>query len=212
MTARTARRRAATLRSLFGALVCGVVVVVGSGCSAITLMPSLDDELDRSLAHMVESAQDSLWDFRDGLATDPEATLPQTGFVSDARPAYQDPAFTVGGGSLTLLGLSTSPEGTTLILATSGGASSGGGWFYQSRSAAVCFTLRFPVDEAAIHTEPSDCSDGQGHGLKDLAEFERHGDPVPLDDLDVRRTVTEADFPALPCQCSSGGDCDCPGG
>lgn len=41
---------------------------------------------------------------------------------------------------------------------------------------------------------------------------ERHGGPVPLGDLTVRRTVTAADFQPLPCQCHSGGSCECPGG
>jgi hypothetical protein len=72
--------------------------------------------------------------------------------------------------------------------------------------------MRFPKTESTIYTDPSDCSDGQGHGLREIAEFDRHGDPISLDELDVRRVVTEADFQPLPCQCGSGGSCDCPGG
>lgn len=190
----------------------GGMAAAGTGCSPVSLMPSLDDELRAGLAHMVESAQDDLWSYRDSLATAPEATLAEIDFVSDARPSYLDPTFVPDGGVYTVLGVSSSPDGSTLTLATSAGAESGGGFFYQSRSAAVCFALRFPVGERAIHTDTSDCTDGHGHGLRDLADYARHGDPIPLDDFDVRRTVTEVDFAPLPCQCSSGGSCDCPGG
>lgn len=183
-----------------------------AGCSGVSLTSSLEDELRTGLAHMVESAQEDLWRYRDSLAADPEAALLQIDFVSDARPSYDDPAFVPGGGTYVILGVSSSPEGASLTLATSAGASSGGGWFAQSRSAAVCFTLQFPVEDQSIHTDTSDCTDGQGHGLSDVTEYERHGDPISLDDLDVRRTVTEDDFQPLPCQCSSGGDCNCPGG
>lgn len=204
-------RTSRATRSLAAAGV-SVLGLVAAGCSTVSFTPSLDDELHARLAHMVESAQDDLWWYRDALAADPEATLPQIDFVSDARPSYDDPALVPGGGTYTLLGVSSSPEGTSLTLATSAGASSGGGWFYQSRSAAVCFTLHLPLDDAAIQTSASDCTDGRGHGLSDVADYARHGEPVSLDVLDVRRTVTEEDYRPLPCRCSSGGDCDCPGG
>lgn len=171
-----------------------------------------DGELYRSLAHMVESAQEDLWQFREDLAHDPEATIPEIWFVSDARPIYGDPSFAVGGGTYTLLGASTTSEGSTLTLATSGSTESGGGWFYSHKRAAVCFELFFPAEEAAIHTSSSDCTDGNGHGLADVPAFERHGAPVSIDELTLRRTVTDEDFQPLPCQCSSGGSCECPGG
>ncbi|GGD64761.1 hypothetical protein [Microbacterium murale] len=193
--------------------VLGGVITATAGCSTSLMMPSLDDRLKGSLASMIESAQDDLWQFRGALATDPEGTLPGISFVSDARPAYGDPAFAVGEGAYTLLGVASSPDAATLTLATSAGASTGGGWFYESRNATVCFTLRFPTTESAIHTGPADCSDGQGHRLSDVENFfERHGDPIPFEELDVRATVTEADFQPLHCQCYSGSECDCPGG
>jgi len=188
------------------------MAAVTTGCSSVSLTPSLDDELHADLTHMVESARNDLWSYRDSLATDPEGTLPQIGSVSDARPLYEDPTAVLKGGVYTLLGVSSSHEGAALTLATSADAHSGGGWFYQSRSAAVCFVLRFPVEERVVHADPSDCTDGRGHGLIDVADYARHGDPISLRELDVRRTVTEADFQPLPCQCSSGGRCDCPGG
>lgn len=205
-------RRRQVKRIVLSVLACGSVTVAAAGCSTFTLTPSLEGQLHDNLAYMVESAQDDLWEYRDQLARDPEGTLAGIGFVSDARPAFEDPVNEVGGGTYILLGLSSSPEETTLVLATSAGASSGGGWFYQSRTAAVCFTLRFPQAESAIHTDSSDCTDGRGNSLSDLPEAERYGEPIPLDGLDVRRTVTDADFKPLPCQCHSGGDCNCPGG
>lgn len=170
-----------------------------------------DEELHGALAHMVEEAQEDLWQFREPLLADAEGTIPQIWFVSDARPFFDDPSSVMGGGTYTLVDAVTTAEGVTLTLATSAGVESGGGWFYSQRSGAVCFDLQFPASEAALHAEESDCTNANGQGLE-LPIFTRHGGPVPLGDLTVRRTVTAADFQPLPCQCHSGGSCECPGG
>lgn len=79
-------------------------------------------------------------------------------------------------------------------------------------TAAVCFTLVFPQNEATILTEPADCGDRGPTEPPALPGFDDATRAVPLDELDVRLRVTEEDYPVLPCQCASGGDCDCPGG
>src|SRR3546814_4473928 len=118
------------------------MTAVGSGCSAVSLTPSLDEELHAGLAHMIESAQDDLWWYRDSLATDPEGTLPQIDSVSDARPSYEDPAFVPHGGVYTLVDVSSSPEGSTLTLATSAGAESGGGWRSEEHTSELQSLMR----------------------------------------------------------------------
>ncbi|MEZ3155516.1 hypothetical protein AB1K56_01175 [Microbacterium sp. BWR-S6Y] len=197
---------------IIGSVAIGLAALLAAGCG---VMHSPESNLEDSLARMVEGAQDSLWPYRADIVSDPEAAVARVGSVSDVRPAYVDPAFVPAGGTYKLLGVTTSAEGTSLILATSGGSETGGGLFYDYRSAAVCFELRFPAGERRIDTLASDCTDGQGHGLADVAEvidYTRHGEPRSIDGLDVRRTVTAEDYPTMPCQCSSGGTCDCPGG
>lgn len=199
-----------------GLVVVGLVALAGAQIvmftAALGSETERDEALHRSLAGMVEGSPEDLWQFRDQLAHHAEATIPEIWFVSDARPIYDDPAYAVGGGTYTLLGVATTPEGSTLTLATSAGTESGGGLFYSQRNAAVCFNLFFPSAEQAIHTSSSDCTDGNGHGLADGPEFERFGVPISLDDMTLRLIVTSEDFPPLPCQCTSGGSCDCPGG
>lgn len=188
------------------------IAIVAGLCAVTGCAPGIDQLVDESLADDVEGAQDALWEYRGALLADPEQTIAGIDFLADARPIYEDPAYVLGAGQYTLLAASGSAEGTTLTLVAVGGAQTGGGWWYQQQSAVVCFDLRFPADEDAIHTEASDCSGGGGHGLGDIADFDQYGEPISLDELDVRRTVTEADHPPPICQCHSGGDCDCPGG
>ncbi|MEI3849244.1 MULTISPECIES: hypothetical protein [unclassified Microbacterium] len=173
--------------------------------------PRRDDELYDALAHMVEGAQEDLWEFREPLLADAEATIPQIWSISDARPYFDDPSIDIGAGTYTLVDSETTAEGVTLTLATSASVEAGAGWFYSQRSGAVCFDLQFPAAEAALHVEESDCTNANGQGLE-LQLLKQHGAPIPLGDLTVRRTVTDADFTPLPCQCHSGGSCDCPGG
>lgn len=120
----------------------GGMAAVTTGCSSVSLTPSLDDELHADLTHMVESARNDLWSYRDSLATDPEGTLPQIGSVSDARPLYEDPTAVLKGGVYTLLGVSSSHEGAALTLATSADAHSGGGVLSVAECRGV---LRFTV-------------------------------------------------------------------
>lgn len=173
--------------------------------------PRRDDELNDALAYMVEEAQEDIWQFREPLLDDAEATIPRIWFISDARPYFDDPSIDIGAGTYTLVDSVATAEGVTLTLATSAGVETGGGWFYSQRSGAVCFDLQLPATEAALHVEESDCTNANGEGLE-LPIFQRHGAPIPLSDLTVRRTVTDADSKPLPCQCHSGGSCDCPGG
>lgn len=190
----------------------GLAALLATECG---VMPSPETELQDALAGSVNRAQDTFWPYRVGIVSDPETAITRIGFLSDVRPAYVDPSFVPAGGSYKLLGLSASADGTSLILATSAGVETGGGLFYDQRSAAVCFELRFPAGERKIHTLASDCTDGAGHGLADVADvidYARYGEPQSIDGLDVRRTVTAEDYPSLPCQCASGGTCDCPGG
>lgn len=106
----------------------------------------------------------------------------------------------------------TDAEGTALLLTASGGAETGGGWFYKSRESYTCYLLRISEDMSSISTEPASCPEGTA---RDPAEILGGGNEISffsLDELDVRLHVDATDYESLPCQCSSGGDCDCPGG
>lgn len=129
----------------------------------------------------------------------------------DARRAYTDPTHEVSPGSWTLLELEQNADGTTLTLVTSARYESGGGLFAESRGGFTCYTLRVAPDASWFDTKPSDCTDGQGHGLSDLFDV-TETEIVPLAYFDVQRTLDASDHEPLPCQCSSGGECDCPGG
>lgn len=174
--------------------------------------PSVDTLVERSLADSVENAQDDLWSYREQVIADPDAAIASIDFVSDARPIYDDPTYDMGDAQYVLLATSSSPGEATLTLVAFGGAETGGGLWYEQESAVVCFDLRFSADDDSLHTEPSDCTDGQGNGVDDIPGFDEHGEPIALDRLEVRRTVTPADHPPPICQCHSGSECDCPGG
>lgn len=184
--------------------------LVLSGCF---LSPASQAEqgMRNGLAEMVAESQDAVWESREELAADAEAALPGVWGVTDARPGYTDPTYEVSFGTWTLLALEQNADGTALTLTTSARYESGGGLFAESRGGFTCYTLRISPDASRIDTEPSDCTDGQGHGLPDLIDTEENR-VIPLHELDVQRTIDASDHQPLPCQCSSGGDCDCPGG
>lgn len=167
-----------------------------TGCA-----PSIDDLVSNSLEDSVEKAQDSLWEYRDQLASSPDATVPDLYFVRDARGGVDDPDANY---SYTLFALDVTADDATLTLLATGGAQTGGGWWYEQRNAAVCFKLTFPRDEKTIETTPASCPD--------VTLLDRFDEVVRLEDLSPRLVVTEDDHPALTCQCHSGSDCECPGG
>lgn len=191
---RTRHRRSAVP----GALAIVAVVAVSSltGCS-----PSIEAQVDGSLEDAIERAQDSLWEYRDRIADDPETAIPELSFVSDYRDGVDE---SEGNASYTLLGLDAGDDRATLTLLASGSAVTGGGWWYTQRDAAVCVDLVFSTSEKSIVTEPATCPD-----IPQLAEYD---EVVALGDLHPRLVVTQADYPPPVCQCYSGSTCDCPGG
>ena len=177
------------------------MAAVLSAASLTGCAPSIDDMVNGSLEEAVERAQDDLWDYRAQIITDPEVAIAELGFVSDYRQRIDNPE---GSASYTLFDLEETGEGTALTLLAGGGAQTGGGWWYDQRTAAVCFTLTFAPDAKSISTSPATCPDPP--------RPERYDSVVPLEELNPRTVVTEEDHPPPVCQCSSGGDCDCPGG
>lgn len=182
----------------------GIALAATAAVTAIALtacVPSITDLLQRSAASSVERMQDDLWHYRDEIVADPEAAIIALGYITDARegvpPEYNRDR-------TLLLDMSDANSGPALTLLTSGGAETGGGWTYDQQSAAVCFTLTFPLTRDRIVTTPVPCPD-----IPQLEHFDR---VYSLDELDVRREVTVADYPAPVCQCYSGSPCDCPGG
>lgn len=173
-----------------------LVVIVGAltGCA-----PSIGTLVRDSLAESVEDAQDSLWEHRDQIVSDPEAAVAGLGFVHDAREGADD-----GSGLYTLVALDQADDTVTLTLVVGGGATTGGGHWYQQSSAATCVDFVFPQAAAEIRAEDAVCGD--------IPDADRYDEVVPFRDLDVRESVTAADYPPPICQCHSGGDCDCPGG
>lgn len=184
------------LRRSIAAAAVAVAVLALSAC-----VPSITDMLERSTATSIERTQDGLWYHRDEIVANPEQTIIDLGYIADARqgvpPEYNRDR-------TLLLDLSDGEVGPSLTLLTSGGAETGGGWTYDQQSAAVCFTLTFPSTRDRIVTTPATCPD-----IPQLEHFDR---VYSLDELDVRREVTVADYPAPVCQCYSGSPCDCPGG
>ncbi|MFK3835987.1 hypothetical protein [Microbacterium sp. NPDC087868] len=181
-----------------------IAVAAAVALSVIALtacVPSITDILQRSTASSVEQIQDDLWPYRADIVTDPEQAIVALGFIADARHGV--PLEDNRGGTL-LLNISDGEDGPALTLLASGGAQTGGGWTYDQQSAAVCVTLTFPQTRDRIVTTPARCPD-----IPQLEHFDR---VYSLDDLDVRREVTDADYPAPVCQCYSGSPCDCPGG
>ncbi|GEM_PF-1848744 len=200
-----------TLASRLAALV--GITLTSLALSGCFLSPASQAEhgLRNALADSVAESQDIVWEFREELTRDPEAALPAVWGVADARPVYSDATHEVAFGSWTLLGLQQSDDGTALTLTTSARYESGGGFFAHTSDGFTCYTLLIAPDASRIDTEPSDCTDGNGHGLSDFVDISETR-VVPVQELDVQRTVDASDHEPLPCQCSSGGDCDCPGG
>ncbi|MFJ4253704.1 hypothetical protein [Microbacterium sp. NPDC090003] len=182
----------------------GITAAVSVAATAILLtacVPSITDILQRSTASSVEQMQDELWPYRDEIVADPEQAIIDLGYILDARQGVP-PKYNRGG--TLLLDMSDAGNGPALTLLTTGGAETGGGWTYDQQSAAVCFTLTFPLTRDRIVATPAACPD-----IPQLEHFDR---VYSLDDLDVRGEVTVADYPAPVCQCYSGSPCDCPGG
>ncbi|MEV4667336.1 hypothetical protein [Microbacterium sp. LWO12-1.2] len=191
-----------------------VLVAAGviSGCSWISPEAQMDRQLKSELADMVEGAQDATWQFRGELAADPEAAIPEVGGIADARAALSDPTLEIPPGIWTLIDLAKTDEGTALTLTTKVDVTRGGGFFISSDEGRVCFVLLVSPDGSRIDTLPADCGDAVGPALGDEVRDDGESIEVYLDELDLRRSVDGSDYRPLPCQCHSGGDCDCPGG
>ena len=182
------------------------------GCAWISPEAQMDRQLKSELADMVEGAQDATWQFRDELASDPEAAMPGVWGIADARAALSDPTLEVVSGTWTLIDLAQTDDGTALTLTTKVEVTRGGGFFITSDEGRVCFELLVSPDGSRIDTLPADCGDAVGTALGDEVRTDGESIEVDLEDLDVRRSVDIADYPPLPCQCYSGSVCDCPGG
>lgn len=186
------------MSSLAGRIAAGAVLAATVGVLA-GCAPSIGTLMRDSLADSVEDAQDVLWEYRDQMVEDPEATVAGLDFIVDARGGAD-----TGSHLYTLLADEEAGDGVALTLAVEGGAETGGGLWYQQSTAVTCVDFVFPEAAAEIRTEGAACGDAV-----DAASYD---EVVPFSDLQVRETVTAADHPPPICQCHSGGDCDCPGG
>lgn len=177
-----------------------VVAIIAAAAMLVGCAPSIENLVRVSLADSIEDAQDSMWEHRGRIVTDPEATIAELSPASDLRDGTDE----LDGNPIKLLDLDSTGDSTTLTLLAFGGAQTGGGWWYQQRQGAVCFTLTLPRGEEVIEAGPADCPN--------IPELDGIEDIVPLEELDVRITVTKAGYPDSVCQCYSGSECDCPGG
>ncbi|MCE4024785.1 hypothetical protein LXM50_02230 [Microbacterium sp. Au-Mic1] len=188
---------------IIGALMVGACAALISGCAAWSPQADAERSARQGLAAMVEKSQDQIWQFRALLSRDPESALPDIDGLVDLRLHSAE-------GSWLLTDLRRDDSGTAMTLTTSAGGESGGGLFYAQVSLRTCWTLIVAPDGTRIDTEAADCDEGAAAGR--APEPLREATIVPLTDLEVRSHVDETDYPALPCQCSSGEVCDCPGG
>lgn len=152
---------------------------------------------------MVEESQDQIWPFRAALSHDPEAALANISGLADVRRTSAE-------GSWLLTDLRQDASGTALTLMTSASGETGGGLFYAQVSLRTCWTLVVARDGSGIDTTSADCA--RSPVASRLPESMAEATTVALDDLTVRRHVDTTDYPAAPCQCSSGEPCECPGG
>lgn len=165
-----------------------------AGCA-----PSIDSLVRDNLAGGVEEVQDTLWEYRDQIARDPEAAVAGLDFLGDARAGVVE-----GARPYTLVDLESAADGATLTLVVRGGATTGGGLWAEQALALTCVDFVFPRAVDEIRVEEAACTD-----VPDIRSDE---EIVPFRDLPVRESVTAEDYPPPICQCHSGGDCDCPGG
>ena len=181
-----------------GRVAAGVVLAIAVG-ALVGCAPSIGSLVRDSLAESVEDAQDSLWEHRDQIVSDPEAAIVGLDVIGDARDGTED-----GSHLYTLLALADDEDEVTLTLAVTGSAVTGGGHWYQQSSAVTCVDFVFPEAAAEIRAEGAACGD--------IPDADKYDEVVPFTELQVRDSVTVADYPPPVCQCHSGGDCDCPGG
>lgn len=181
----------------------GACIALGSACAPWPLQSGAEDSARQGLVHMVEKSQDRIWPFRAALSHDPEGALASIYGLADVRRTSAD-------GSWLLTDLRQDASGTALTLMTSASGETGGGLFYAQVSLRTCWTLVVAPDGSGIDTTSADCVGILVVGR--LPEAMVEASAVALDDLTVRRHVDATDYPAVPCQCSSGELCECPGG
>lgn len=179
----------------------GVALVLAAAALA-GCAQSIDSLVRDNLADEVEQAQDTLWEYRDQIARDPEAAVAGLDFLADARAGAVD-----GAGPYTLVDLRSAADKTTLTLVVRGGATTGGGMWAEQAYALTCVDVVFPRAVDEIRVEEAACAD-----IPDIPDVRSYEEIVPFGELEVRETVTAEDYPPPICQCHSGGDCDCPGG
>lgn len=175
-----------------------LVALVALALALTGCTPNLDDRVNTSLEHSIEDAQDTLWEFRDRIASNPEETFADLYFVSDLRDGEGDLS------PIRLLDLIESSDGPTLTLLGTGDSQTSAGMWSSQADGAVCFNLTFPRKEKVIRTTPAECPV--------TAPVEGYDSVIPLEELSPRLVVTQDDYPPPVCQCYSGSPCDCPGG
>lgn len=188
---------------IFGALMLGACVVPLSGCIAWSPEADAEHGARQGLASLVEESQDRIWESRVALTQDPEAAVATIPGLADVRRGSAE-------GTWLLTDLRQDASGTALTLTASAGGEAGGGLFFQQATLRTCWTLLVAPEGSRVDTASADCAErlAAGRFPEGLAEAKI----MPFDDLDVRHHVDESDYPAAPCQCSSGEPCDCPGG
>lgn len=190
-----------------GAGCLAVLMVALAGCSVISFN-SAENAARRDLRADAEHAQDLVWHLRDELFEDAEGTLAGTGYIADLRPTLRDRSVPVPRGEYILVALADTDTEVAVTLASTAEGTVGGGWFTEDVKGAACYTLHLPRTRDELTTSDSDCTDGSNGALSDVWP----GMPLlSFGSLGARASVDASDY-YIPCQCSSGGECDCPGG
>jgi hypothetical protein len=187
---------------------CAAIVLATAGCAVLLPVGRADASVVTHLQDAIEHGQDLVWHLRDVLLADAEQTIAGQDYIADARPSLADPAVPLPARQYTLLSIAETEGEVAVTFATTAEVTTGGGFFTDSASGTACYTFHLPRDRTELTTTGADCADAAGVSLGRLQPEMR---VVPLHALAVRERLTAEDY-FIPCQCSSGGDCDCPGG
>lgn len=196
-------------RWIAAVLAVGAVVFVTTGCAVFSPQGRAEGEVRASLRSSVEGVPDLMWHLRRDLLADPEGTIADEGYIADLRPVLEDPTAPFPEGQYKLLAVTDSESEVSLTLVSLASVSSDHVLFSTGEASGMtCYTVHFPREREEMTLSGADCADESGRSLTTIFT----GRPViAFDSLGAKTTVDESDY-VTPCQCSSGGDCDCPGG
>lgn len=184
------------------------LVLLGLGGCA---QPSEHDQIDADLVEAIEASQDYFWGFRHELADGAEAALATMDAAGDLRPLVDDSTYQQQPRQFQVIGVDQGESEATLTLLAVGSASVPGWRSDSTVDGYTCYTL-WANHNMPLVTEAASCATPDGRNFVTLLN-PTDEDPyiTSVDELEVRREVDSLTY-QQPCQCSSGGTCECPGG